>query len=139
MASNKELAEQAQLLGFELGEEVETEGLRNQELAELVARLRERVQSKNGTPSTEPPPPAPEPTPDTPPIDGAADGSQGGPPPPAPEPTPAQRFEYQIAPGKSLTSPRGMLGPGDEIRATDVADGVKQLDYLVERGYVTKR
>lgn len=139
MASNKELAEQAELLGFELGEEVETEGLKNPELVELVGRLRSRVDAKNGAPPTEPPPAAPEPPNEPPAVNGAEDDSVGGPPPPPPEAPPEQRFPYQVAAGKSLTSPRGVLGPGDEIRLTDVTGGVEQLDYLVTRGHVTKR
>jgi hypothetical protein len=83
---------------------------------------------------------SPPPSPATrPPVDGAAQDSLGGPPPPKPPPTPRKpRFPYSVAAGKAITSPRGVLGPGDEVRLSDFSDGQKQLDYLVERGLVVK-
>jgi hypothetical protein len=87
----------------------------------------------------ETPKPAKSPKPARPPIDGASDGAEGGPPPRTPPAQPVSRAPYTVAPGVSLTSPRGVLSPGDEIRPSDVSDGAKQLDYLASRGLVVKR
>lgn len=147
MASNKELIDEAEALSRELGLEVpRTQGLGNTSLTELVAGLRERRDSKaaaqggasrpSAAPAGAPPPPAAKQP--RPPVNGADDGTTGGPPQKA-APKPAKtRFPYAVAPGKSLTTRRGVLGPGAEIRPADVADGEKQLEHLVGRGYVVK-
>lgn len=50
---------------------------------------------------------------------------------------------HRIAEGKSLTCARGVLGPDEPItardfcqRAEDVEEGKKQLEKLVELGYI---
>lgn len=45
MASNRELSEQARALSEKLGVQVETQGLNNQALAELVSSLNEKLAS----------------------------------------------------------------------------------------------
>jgi hypothetical protein len=81
----------------------------------------------------------PLPTSATPPrIDGAVDNASGGAPASVVAALPPSRHPYSIAAGKALTSPRGVLEPGDEIRPTDVSGGVEQLEYLVRKGYVVK-
>jgi hypothetical protein len=153
MASNKELAEQATALAVELGITVETEGLKNAALHELVAELQTRLGRSPAAAASEAPsdaggppePPAGEGTPPPPakpkraPVDGARGSDAGGPPEPPKPPAPKLRHPYQVAPGKSLTTLRGVLGPGDEMRATDCADGVEQLERLVAGGYLLKR
>lgn len=52
------------------------------------------------------------------------------------------RPPYSIADGKSLVCGRGVLGPGEEIKPSDLAakeeDGRAQLDELASKGYVVK-
>jgi hypothetical protein len=45
---------------------------------------------------------------------------------------------YSIAPGKSLTCKRGVLGPGESVEARDFHGGQANLDELVSSGYVLK-
>lgn len=45
---------------------------------------------------------------------------------------------YCIADGKSLTTKRGLLGPGREIKAEDLAGGDKALKAFVKSKHVTK-
>jgi hypothetical protein len=132
MVSNKELAEQATALAVELGITVETEGLKNSGLHELVAELQKRLGRSPAAVASEAPKPR------VPPVDGAAPDGLGGPPEPPKAPEPKLRHAYQVAPGKALTTLRGVLGPGDEMRATDCSGGVEQLEHLVASGYLLK-
>lgn len=131
--SNKELAAEAQALAAELGETVETDLLKNADLVALVATLSERVRARRE--GIEPPAP-------TPPGPQGNDGGTGnGPPePPRPPPSPpaARRLhvtDYVVAPRRSITSPRGVLGPGTEVREDDVGKR-EDLARLVELGAV---
>ncbi len=74
------------------------------------------------------------------PVDGADDGTLGGPPPRAAtaQRSPQSRYDYSVAPGKSITSPRGVLGEGTEVFVADFSDGQKQVDYLVQRGILVR-
>lgn len=45
---------------------------------------------------------------------------------------------YAVAKGKSITSKRGILGPGDEVRVTDLSGGKERLDELAKAGVVVK-
>jgi hypothetical protein len=160
MASNRELSEQADALGKELGLSVDTKGLNNQALTELVANLEKRRSAAaksspapgivagelqpgeelkpSPAPAAAAPPPPPEKSP-RPPIDGASDGSKGGPPPKVQPKGVKPKAPYVVAKGRSLTCRRGVLGPGEEIKASDVANGQAQIDHLVKSGYVVKR
>jgi len=145
MASNRELSEQAEALGKELGISVDTKGLNNQALTELVAHLEKRADAAAQKPPEAPkaPPAAPatetSPKPARPPIDGASDGSKGGPPPKAPPKATKSKAPYVVAKGKALTCRRGVLGPGDEIKVSDVSDGQAGLERLVKSGHVVKQ
>jgi hypothetical protein len=43
-----------------------------------------------------------------------------------------------VASGKSITSRRGILAPGDEIKAEDLSGGKESLDKFVKSGHVVK-
>jgi len=45
---------------------------------------------------------------------------------------------YYLADGKSITTKRGLLGPGREIKAEDLAGGQKALDGFVKTKHVIK-
>lgn len=145
MATKQELIEEAQEFAKELGVEAQTDGLNHSELTALVADLEKRFDAKLEGTESEPAAEATKVEPDAlkakparPPVDGAGGDSVGGPPPKA-KPAAQGSAPYVIAPGKSLVCRRGVLGPGDEIRASDVSDGQTQLDYLVRSGHVVKR
>lgn len=72
-------------------------------------------------------------------IDGADDGTQGGPPQAEAMPLTRPGFPYSIAPGSAITSKRGVLGPGDEVKASDLPGGRESLDQHVAAGRVIKR
>lgn len=51
----------------------------------------------------------------------------------------APRAPYEVAAGKSVTTRRGIKGPGDAVGAGDFAgDGVKVLNDLVARKVVVR-
>lgn len=52
--------------------------------------------------------------------------------------TAPQGPRYAVAKGKSLTSKRGLLGPGAEVSARDFGGGQERLDALVDAGAVTR-
>ena len=61
----------------------------------------------------------------------------GAPPEPAAPPEPVIDY-HTIAPGKALTSKRGILGPGARIDAKDLPEGDKALKAFVKSGHVLK-
>ena len=46
---------------------------------------------------------------------------------------------YVVAPRRSITSRRGLIDAGEEVRAEDFAGGSERLDELVKAGAVVKR
>lgn len=109
MASNKELTKQAQTLAAELGITIEDMPTKNAPLVALVSDLKakkkdaENVTQADGV------------TPDAPPAE--HEGGEVG----------AAFMEDEpagpiIAEGKSVTSKRGILGPGDAVFESDFAD-----------------
>ena len=46
---------------------------------------------------------------------------------------------YRIADGKSITSKKGVLTEGDEVKAEYLPGGQETLDYNVDRGFVIKK
>lgn len=118
MASNKELIEQAVVLATALGLTVETEGLNNAKLTELVKDLKAKkkdADTESGADEAEARAKA------------EAEGDDDDVPPP-----------FSIAPGKALTTKRGLLGPGEEIKADDLAGGKKALTAFVKSKHVIK-
>jgi hypothetical protein len=59
----------------------------------------------------------------------------------APEPEPELEPEpkFYIVAGKAITSKRGILSDGDEIKEGDLPDGLKALKAFVKSGYVVKK
>ena len=45
---------------------------------------------------------------------------------------------FSVASGKAITSKRGILSDGDEIKADDLAGGKEALDAFVKSGHVAK-
>lgn len=81
------------------------------------------------------------------PVDGAGPASLGGPPPPRPRRPVAPRprtLKFAdtvafVAKGKALTSRRGMLDEGAEVRRCDLPGGREQFDRLVRAGLIVPR
>jgi hypothetical protein len=74
-----------------------------------------------------------------PPFDGAGQNGSGGAPEVKP-PEPPLVHTYQVARGKSLTSLKGILGQGAEVKPEyfneDLAAGQATLEDLLSKGYV---
>jgi len=156
MASNRELIDQAESLGRKLNVQVKTEGLSNAALVELVSDL--QAKETGGHPRGEPAPVATSSDPRAPVGTGTRSTQyviQDGTPPPhggiragastdvlraqkdeqgkvGPKPSP-----FTVAKGKSITSSRGILGAGEQVRPEDVS-GQENLDRLVAKGVVAK-
>lgn len=142
MATKRELAAEALALGAELGVEVDVERKNHAQLTELVEGLRARVGSEpaevEGVPPVDLEPvsePAPEADPEPAPV--AATEEPPAPASPAPKETPGEPV-HKVAPGKALTSLRGILGPGTVVFARDFAGGEPNLEELVTKGHVVK-
>ena len=99
MKSNKELTDLAHGLGKELGVAVETDGLKNEDLAALVADLEDRLKAKRVA---------------------EEERSKAGAMPPKGATKAASSPTFKIAPGRAITCGRGVLTEGDEISARDL-------------------
>lgn len=124
MATNRELKDRAIALGAK-PEEVENKS--NALLTELVAKL----EAPLAPPVADPAPPQPSAS-KLPVVDGADDGT-GGPPKAKPGPKPS-RFPLSIAPRKAITSDRGILSDGAQVRVDDFAPEL--LEDLIARGFI---
>lgn len=113
MPSNKQYKEQAEALAAELGVEITTDDLNNEQLGDLVSDLRAKARDAE--------------------LDTQADEPQEKTEEPA-----SKRPPFSVASGKSITSRRGILAPGDEIKAEDLAGGKETLDKFVKSGHVVK-
>lgn len=51
-------------------------------------------------------------------------------------PPPSPKFDYEIAPGRSLTSLVGILGPGCEVKESHFSGGSTTLKAFVASGHV---
>ena len=88
-------------------------------------------QTTSGAPEPAPEPaPAPAPAPELAPINFCGKTPLTL---PAPAPAPAR---YRIVEGKAVTSKRGILGPGVEVKVEYLTGGAKSLAELVAAGYV---
>jgi hypothetical protein len=127
MASNKQLIAEAVSLGKELGVTVSTDRMNNADLTALVDSLRAQ---KGGVPDMPAAPAAPAAATDS----TSADVVQASDVPDLLRPMPRRvieenaakrvawskrNFKYEVAWGHSITSPRGILGEGCEVRASD--------------------
>ena len=57
--------------------------------------------------------------------------------PPAPPVKPVVTT-YRIAPGKAITSKKGVLGPGKEVKAEYLNGGQKTMDASIQSGHIIK-
>lgn len=120
MPSNKTLINEAQNLADELGLSVETNGLKNDGLADLVSDLRAKKRDAELETQAD--------------YSGDADVTQPD-PDPEPEPEPEETGPV-VAKGRSVTTKRGILGEGKAISAKDLSGGQNSLDKLVKSGAV---
>lgn len=119
MPSNAELIKKAEELAAQLETTVETKDLSNDKLAEMVKGLEAQVAEKAAQAEK----------------DKAAAASKGKGKKAKPKKPP-----FYVAPGKSLTSKKGILS-GDteaEVKAEYFAGGKEALDAFVESGHVLK-
>jgi len=135
MATNRELKAEALALGKQLGVEVDVERKNNAQLTELVEGLRARALAAEEPEAGEVAEQAPA---SEPPVTSAPAAEEAAPAPPAALQATPKPPVYQIAPGKALTSLRGILGPGERVSARDFAGGQPNLDELVAKGHVVK-
>lgn len=128
MPSNKQYTEEAIKLAEELGLEVETEGLNNEKLAALVSDL--KAKKKDAERETL--------------ADKAEDDAAAAAAlakleaDEAKEEEAAKKPPFYVKEGKAVTSKRGILSDGDEIKADDLAGGKEALDAFVKSGHVVK-
>lgn len=47
-------------------------------------------------------------------------------------------FAYAVAAGKSLTTRKGIIGPGQEIKAEHVSGGMDTIEKFVKSGHIVK-
>ena len=113
MASNVDLIATAKALAGELEETIVTEGLNNVQLNELVKSLKA---SKDAKAQAEADAKAQ--------AEADAKASKGD--------------EYLVADGKSVTSLKGIRGPGTPVEAKHFPGGQETLDDLIDRGLVVK-
>lgn len=117
MPSNAELVADIDALSTELGQTVNVTGLKNDQLAKLLAGLRDEKSARAETPAP-----------------GAAEQA-------AAEQAAAPVVKpYYMAPGKAVTSKAGILdgGTADEVKAEYFEGGAETLQALVDDGYVLK-
>lgn len=109
MPSNADLTRSIEEIATEKGVNVpETKGKNNAELAEMLSGLKKPVEAEILAEAS---------------IENAKVVEQ----PP-----------YTIAEGKALTSCRGILAEGEEVKAEDFPNGQKTIDSLVKSGHIVK-
>lgn len=52
---------------------------------------------------------------------------------------PQEGSSFYLLPGKAITSKRGILGPGDAVTASDLSGGQETLDVRIESGHIGRR
>ena len=114
MASNAKITQDIK----KLDPSASTEGLTNAELKALLSKLKA----------------APAPAPEAAPAAAAAAET----PAPAPETEVVKKAGFHVMAGKAITSKRGILADGDEIKAEDLAGGKEALEAFVKSGHVGK-
>lgn len=128
MPSNKQYTEEAIKLAEELGLEVKTEGLNNQKLADLVSDLKAKKKDAERETSAD------KAEDDAAAAAALAEFESGE----TEEEEEAKKFPFYVKEGKAVTSKRGILSDGDEIKADDLPGGKEALDAFVKSGHVAK-
>ena len=153
MASNKELANQARTLSEQLGVQVETSGLNNAKLTDLVNDLLAQVENKTSqkdTPMAEQNSNSAAPAPIPPVSTMPKIMPEFIPSPPKPTDDDLMRadseqihsfarnnkYRFTVAAGKSVVGGRGCRRPGDEITLADVRGNEEALEHLIAIGCV---
>jgi len=111
----KAIAEAAEAAGVDVPE---TEGLKNDELAEVLSGLKKTDKKQDKA--------------DTLVVAAAAAAER------TEEEAKVKKPPFEIAKGKSLTSKRGILGPGKEVKAEDLAGGKDAIAAFVKSGHIVK-
>jgi len=129
MPSNKELTAEAEALAAELDLTVETEGLKNDQLADLVSDLKAKktdADTDTGADDAE--------------DKATAEAQARAAARKAGKPAQTKKPEYYVAPRKSLTSKKGILSGDteDEVKAEYLAGGNDALQAFVKSGHVLK-
>lgn len=152
MASNRELKAEIETLSKELGVTVSTDRLNNEKLTELRDQLLEQkalldqLEEADRAKSEQT---APEPAQSAESVQEGATREEAPESTPAPPPPPPAQVvavagpfdpsaRYVVAPGKSLSTRRGIRGPGSTITANELGNGVETLCFLYERGFVIR-
>ena len=118
MPSNAELTSQITELAEKLGVTVETKDLKNAELSDLLSDLKAKERDAELTTQ----------------ADESTDGEDT--PPADDEPEVVELPPFSVAPGKAITSKRGILDSGSEVKADDLAGGKESLKSLIKSGHV---
>lgn len=118
MPSNKTLIEEAKTIAAELEIDINTDGMKNDALVDLVSDLRAKKKDAETVTQADDQGGEPDETP--------AEDDQGG------EPDGTLR----VAKGRSVTTQRGILAEGKEIRAEDLSGGQSSLSKLIDKGVV---
>ena len=124
MPSNKDLVKSIADISAELEKDApETEGKNNGELANILSELKaeKKEADKDLTPGAA--------------AKAAAEAKEKADEAKA---EPSEKPPFFVMPGKCLTSKRGLLADGDEIKADDLAGGKEALDAFVKSGHVGK-
>lgn len=114
MPSNAELTKQAEALAVELELEVDTKGLSNQQLTDLVADLKAKKKEAEDAAAA-----------------AAAEIAAAD---------PKKKPPYYVAPGCAITSVKGILSgdTADEVTVEALYGGKEALDSLLKSGHVLK-
>lgn len=124
MPSNTDIIKAIAELSEELGKEAPaTEGKNNGELANILSGLKaeKKEADKDLTPDAA--------------AKAAAKAKEEADEAKAKE---GKKPPFSVAAGKAITSKRGILSDGDEIKADDLAGGKEALDAFVKSGHVAK-
>lgn len=120
MPSNKDLTAQAEELAKELGLEIKLEGIKNDGLAELVSDLKAKKKDADTETAAD---------------DAEKKATEAG---NEADEAKAEKTGFHVMVGKAITSKRGILADGDEIKAEDLAGGKEALEAFVKSGHVGK-
>lgn len=116
MPSNKELIEEATVLAEELELEIQTKGLKNQDLAALVSDLKAKARDADNETQAD-----------------VAETDVG-----VATPSPRAIGRY-VAEGKAITSKKGILSEGTTVTVDMLQGGQEALSALIDREFVVTR